>query len=62
MILSQNMQKISNLNILKNGLAIKILYDNMKKLALFVFLHYFLISIFKKNAIVFGSFFDLNST
>ena len=37
MILSQNVQKISNLNILKNGPAIKILYDNMKKLALFVF-------------------------
>ena len=31
------MHKISNLNDLKNGPVIEILYENMKKLALFVF-------------------------
>ena len=36
MILSQNVQKISNLNISKNGPVIKILYDNMKKCTLFL--------------------------
>ena len=36
MILSRNVQKISNLNILKNGPVIKILYDNMKKCTLFL--------------------------
>ena len=54
------MQTILNLNDLKNGPAIKILYDNIKKKSTFCFLHYFVISIFKKNVYVFDCFFDLN--
>ena len=56
MNLSWNLQKMTDLNDFKNGPAIKILYDNMKKQALIVFLHYFLISIFKKVSLFLAVF------
>ena len=53
------MQTILNLNDLKNGPAIKILYDNIKKKH-FLFSTLFSNLNFQKNVFVFDCFFDLN--
>ena len=59
MFLFKIMQKPqTNLNNLKNGPVIKILYDNMQKLALFSTL--FSNLNFQKNVVIFGCIFYLN--